>query len=948
MLSFIRHKIFNKKWLNFCLLTGVILLSSFLCVYPMFKEGSLNKLLDTLFTERTEKYNSYPAVIVEEGKIDEELNTDAILQKLNSIKDTWIKAVDIPVIDEQRVISLSTGYSSNTLAGGTKQIVFNYVDDFEDHVELKYGCFPKDAASSDNELIKEALANGAVPGVVSQSVADEHNIVIGQMYKNESIAYGAGEVINTVIVGIVEEKDEYDTFWQKRLSDFKTDVFFDKEGFDTLLEKNEYRNISYYQSVIFNHKYITSNNAGKILQALYHFRIDNENFSSNFEGLLYSYHETKKSISVIMFTFEIPIVALLLLFIYMISGQILEMETGEIAMLKSRGVSRGKVISLYLVQSAFITLTGSVIGIPVGYLFCKLGASTNAFLVFSFKDTSTYRPDLGMFLFAAIAFALAMLFMTIPVIPLSKFTIIERRSHKNVSGNKAIWEKFFLDIPIVLLASYLLYNYSKQKDSIIEAVINGNTIDPVIFLNSSIFILGCGLFALRLIHLLVKLVYRIGKNKWKPDEYVAFLQIIRSSKKQGFISVFLVMTIAMGIFNSNLARSVNENMELRIKYNVGCDYRVAEKWPMTIKKTSAADPGSWKYTEPDYMRFSGLKELGVESMTKVIRDDEAVIKFGKKEIFNCLLLGVKTDEFGKTVWMKNELNEYHLNHYLNELAKTPNGIIISRNLADDYNLKEGDRVTYGRMAPVNEGNKTYADANGVIVGIVDAFPGYETTVYTEYSNGKVESRSNYLVVANYTTAVNAFNTRPYEVWMKFSKRCNEEKVREYLDSANIRVQSITSTEKLIEDKRNSTLIQITNGMFSIGFVISLVVCTVGFLIYWILTIRERELIYGIYRSMGLTMREVLRMLAIEQIFSSILACIGGLGVGMLTTFLFTKLVSLVYLPRVHNIPLEIIFRASDIMKMCVIIGIMLVVCFIVIYRIIKKMNITKAIKLGED
>ena len=252
------------------------------------------------------------------------------------------------------------------------------------------------------------------------------------------------------------------------------------------------------------------------------------------------------------------------------------------------------------------------------------------------------------------------------------------------------------------------------------------------------------------------------------------------------------------------------------------------------------------------------------------------------------------------------------------------------------------------MAPVNEGNKTYADANGVIVGIVDAFPGYETTVYTEYSNGKVESRTNYLVVANYTTAVNAFNTRPYEVWMKFSKRCNEEKVREYLDSANIRVQSITSTEKLIEDKRNSTLIQITNGMFSIGFVISLVVCTVGFLIYWILTIRERELIYGIYRSMGLTMREVLRMLAIEQIFSSILACIGGLGVGMLTTFLFTKLVSLVYLPRVHNIPLEIIFRVSDIMKMCVIIGIMLVVCFIVIYRIIKKMNITKAIKLGED
>ena len=36
------------------------------------------------------------------------------------------------------------------------------------------------------------------------------------------------------------------------------------------------------------------------------------------------------------------------------------------------------------------------------------------------------------------------------------------------------------------------------------------------------------------------------------------------------------------------------------------------------------------------------------------------------------------------------------------------------------------------------------------------------------------------------------------------------------------------------------------------------------------------------------------------------------------------------------------------MKMAVIVGFVLILCFIVIYRIIKNMNITKAIKLGED
>lgn len=948
MLNFIRHKILNKKWLNFCLLTGVILLSSFLCVYPMFKEGSLNRMLDTLFSESMEKRQAYPAVVKQEGNIEEHLDTDGILNYLDSIENEWIDSIGCPVIDRQRIISLGTGYSKNSLTGATKMVAFNYVDDFYDHIELKYGCLPEDASSSDNELVKEALEQGAIPVVVSECLVDVQNIIIGQMYTYESVESDKTVYARAVVVGIVEEKEENDTFWEKRLGEFDSDVFLGKSDFDAMLEKYEYRNITYYHSLIFNHKYIKSNNASKILHALYDYRISDESFSSNFEYLLYSFFESKKSVSVIMFTFEIPIIALLLLFIYMISGQILEMETGEIAMLKSRGVSRGKVILIYILQSAIISFAGTLFGLPIGYIFCKLGASTNSFLVFSLKDTSTYTPNASMFLFALIAFALSMLFMTIPVIPLSKFTIIERRSHKNAMSNKPVWEKFFLDIPIVLLASYLLFNYSKQKASIVEAVISGKSVDPIIFLNSSIFILGCGLLSLRLIHLLVKLIYKIGKNKWKPDEYVAFLQIIRSSKRQGFISVFLVTTIAMGIFNSNLARSVNENMALRIKYNVGCDMIVSERWPISVKKTSPIDPGTWKYTEPDYMRFSGLKELGVESMAKVIRDDKMVIKVDKNEFGDNLLLGIKTDEFGKVVWMDNSLNEYHLNHYLNELAETPNGVIISSNLAEDLNLKEGDRVTYGRLSPISGSSKPYADCNGVVVGIVNAFPGYESTVYTEHANGVVESRKNYLVVANYSTVNNAFFLRPYEVWMKCSKRCDTEKVKDYLSEAGVRVQSLTSTEKLMEDKQNSALIQITNGMFSIGFIISLTVCAVGFLIYWILTIKERELIYGIYRSMGLTMKEVLRMLAIEQIFSSIMACIGGFGVGMLTTMLFTKLVSLVYLPREHNIPLNIIFKSSDIMKMCVIVAVMLVVCFIVIYRIIKKMNITKAIKLGED
>ena len=90
------------------------------------------------------------------------------------------------------------------------------------------------------------------------------------------------------------------------------------------------------------------------------------------------------------------------------------------------------------------------------------------------------------------------------------------------------------------------------------------------------------------------------------------------------------------------------------------------------------------------------------------------------------------------------------------------------------------------------------------------------------------------------------------------------------------------------------------------------------------------------------------MLIIEQVFSSLLAASAGFLVGMITTFLFTKLISIVYLPQMHNIAISIFIEAQDSIKMLCIIAAVFIACFIVIRRIVKNMNITKGLKLGAD
>ena len=87
---------------------------------------------------------------------------------------------------------------------------------------------------------------------------------------------------------------------------------------------------------------------------------------------------------------------------------------------------------------------------------------------------------------------------------------------------------------------------------------------------------------------------------------------------------------------------------------------------------------------------------------------------------------------------------------------------------------------------------------------------------------------------------------------------------------------------------------------------------------------------------------------IEQIFGSLLAALAGFLVGSITTFLFTKLISLVYLPQKHNLAIEIFIKAEDSIKISIIVSLVFVSCFVIIRKIVKNMNITKGLKMGAD
>lgn len=928
MFGFVINKLKNRKWLNLCLLMGVALFIALFVCHPMFEKGAGNQILDRLFTDHATQQNEFPARMSREGTyaVADYPDSQSVLDKLSGYEKKWTEYVDINKVSSQQLITLPGGRADTEFGGPNNYFTIGYLPGLSEYADV----------------VKSQTGTATFECCISEKTMDHYGLVAGEkIYLHVPDGSGKKE-ISFVISQICSEKDINNPYWAKTLSDMGDVIFVSQDVFDEMMQYYSEDNISYSDFLMLDYRQINTENASLYDGYMEQFKDADKLYNDNIRDTLERFFTQQKTIKLMLWALELPCLVLLILFIRMISAQILSLEENDILVLRSRGATKLQVFILYLQQSGIIAFAGCVLGIVLGYIMCRAAASTDGFLRFTAKDIGTYRFVWQMLVYAVAAAVIMVLFITVPVWKKSKDAISER-SRERISKKKPLWEKCFIDVILLALSAYLLYNYNKQKSTLAISVLENRSIDPVMILDNSLFIFAAALLCVRLTGLIILLVDRLFKKHFSPAMYASFLQLKRTRYNQGFLAVFLIMTVAGGIFDANMARTMNSNMEKRIVYNVGCDAIYNEDFRLRIQKNKDGSV-SWMYDEPDFGKYESLKNEGIcDGVTRVLEDERVDISAGSGSISDAYLMAINTKEFGETAKLQSDqnddINDAHWFNYLNELAKEPDGVIISSNLAKALGFKVGDSLNYSRYVPeAVDDDQIYASENAKVCAIVKGFPGYERYTYETDAEGNVTEQEKYLIVANYATVVEKFGMTPYSVWMNLSKGKTVDDI----------YKNITSAQQLIEENKNSATVQITNGMFTLSFILSLIVCSVGFLLYWVMTLKQRELQFGIYRAMGMRMREVKAMLLNEQIFLSFLPLLAGAGIGITATAMFVRLISIIYLPQKHNIGVNVYIYPSDMLELTGVLFVAVAVCYVVISRLLKSMKIAQALRLGED
>lgn len=930
MFSLMLQKILHKKWIILCMLAGNILLIAVAVSFPMYRASSFQRMLTEQFDDYWIEKGKWPAGFCVEYSSLKGTASEG-MGALQSAVEQVAEQTGIPVKESDiwlQADKLKGRASVIRDSKSEKSMKLAAMSDFFEHVELLYGRMPSGEITED----------GCIEVIASESAMVNLDLLMDDEYEFTMLSNGDGSYTRIRVVGVFQVKDASEIYWLASGSELKEQVFSEfelfKQSFTTDGAETARGSISYRWNIYWDYERIPTSGLSAILknyESAASVRILKDRVEADtFKSLVTEYIGKARRVEAAYTILQMPVLLLLCAFLYMISGQMLQLEQNEISLMKSRGASKGQILLLYFLQSSFLTLFSFLIALPLGVGFCRFLGSATGFLEFGGRESLKVRIWSGdVFLYGGIAMLGAIAMTTLPVIGYSGITIVKLKQGRN-RKKKSWWKKTGMDILCLGIGLYGYFSYKKGEQELAASVLEGKMLDPLLYISFALFVLGCGLLFCRLQPLFIKLIFKLGKKWLHPAAYASMLQTIRTGYKQEFIILFMILTVAIGIASTTISRTILANMTQNTTHETGAKVVFQEIWMRVGEPPTPVEPPYGKYQEIS----------GVEQMTKVFRHAVTVTNLtNNAEKASGELMAIEAQGFAEVTQMKEGLLPYPYYDYLNVLAGDREGFLVSQNFMEDFGYSLGDSLmlkdAYDR------------EVKGKIRGFFAYWPGYVPGEYGLSEDTKLKQKENYLVVGNLPMVQEAMTVLPYEIWMDV----NDEGRGLYNwleENPKTKVGKLWNINQILQDKKEDTLLQSTNGILSMSFVIILLLCCVGYLLYWIMSIRSRELLFGVLRAMGMRKGEITWMLVIEQIFSGLLAILAGCGIGMFTSRMYVPMIQKALADSDQILPLELITNLGDIAKLLAVIGVMLCICLFVLGRIISHLKISNALKLGED
>ena len=917
-----------------------------LAAIPIYTDAVLQRLLMQELESRQRERGRHPgrtsAMINLFRAAPAEQRSERFRELDAAIGGQAIPSLGLPVLAHTTQLTLSFLIQDNERDGARLFLSVEALDGMLEEVEVVHG------------RAYAARDDGVLEAIISEYVLREHPVLLGDELQVSSVTPG-GPAFTVRIVGVYRPAADSRLFWPYGLRQYDDSLLIDYGEFRRRFLD---RPISHVAKVRWHYALdyhaLRVGDLGEVLQRHHEFlrmaepsRVD---VQFPLQEVIGSYLVRAGQLRLTLTLLLVPVALLLSFFTYLVARLLVESERDAIATLRSRGARARQVVGIYLGQAAALGVLALAAGPPVGLFISAVIGAADGFLVFVDRTALPVALSLRAWLFAAAGVVLFM-FTTVAAAFAARGSIVERKAARARDESRApFWHRYYLDAVLLAVAAYGYLRFTGGGEVLSLAAMQGSTapLDPLLFGLSVAFILGCGLALLRLLPPAVRGLAALGGGRWPASVYAALVQVGRAPASGQLVALFLLLAVALGIFNSQTARTINASLVDRVAYRVGADIVVEPYFPSAAPATvapidappSSAVPSvvSGALREPPYHAFGRLD--GVERATRVFRRARATVRLPDGATAHAQVLGVVAPEFAQVAYFPPGLLPRHHYRYAQALASNPLAVLAGSALRDRHGVRLGDRieVRWTGQPPLV----------GFVVGFVEYWPTFNPRGEERWLSGIPDRRGpTNLIVANLAYLHAKLALEPYEIWLDTRDGVSSAAVYAAMQDEGLVVERLYDTSQVLLGARNDAMVQSTNGALTLGFAIAMLTSIAGFIVFWVMALRTRTLQFGVLRAMGLRPRQVTAMLITELLVLAAGAALIGYAAGRLAADLFIPLVQLAE-GAAQVPPFRVTALRADFLRVYAVVAASLLAQSIVFQLYVARVSVHQALKLGEE
>jgi putative ABC transport system permease protein len=643
-----------------------------------------------------------------------------------------------------------------------------------------------------------------------------------------------------------------------------------------------------------------------------------------------------------LFAYSVPILGLLFVYISLVAGLYVERQRNQIAVLRSRGASVGQVMSIALVEGLLLGCVALLLGTPLGMGIARLIGRARSFLNFTGADDLRVSITGQSFAFAFLAVFIALIAQLLPTLRAAGHTIVTYKQERARLLRSPWWQRIWLDGLLLIPTGYGFYLLNRQGRMAAHDITASSDLfqNPLLYLVPALGLFALALFLARILPLVMGLIARANTRTRSVGALLATRELSRSP---GFFAaplILLTLTLSLSAFTASLAGTLDGHLIRQQSYSTGADIRLSEEGLSSGGENN--QPKHWLFRPVSVH----LQVPGVIGATRVGRY-QAIVQ-GRNGPAAGLLLGVDRFDFPGITYWQNDFASEPLGALMNQLALTPQGVLIDQNYADGMGLKIGDVIqttvnAYDYSLPILV----------KVVGIVYLFP-------TWYPDGTP------LLVGNLDFIYSQLGAAvPYEVWLKTLPQSDQRKIVAKVsgltvlldptvdpstvdqNGLNIVVRSWKSSQLEIYTEQRRPQRQGLFGLLSVGFIASAVLTVLGFLLYALFSFRRRMIEFGVLRAIGLRTRQMVGLLTWELASLVWIGMVAGTGLGVWVSTWFIPYLQIGIEISSRIPPFVVVIAWPAIMHIYAVFVLLFLLALAGLTALLLRMKIFQAVKLGE-